>query len=245
MLAVSRSLPTPHDLLGLEPEELAWYLLEALKSTGRSFNAGNVGREVAAEYKLLDDTEIGRAVMEAYAWLQRAGLICQDYSQNNWDVLTRLASRIKSKPEFDDLRKSQLLKSEMLHTRLRGPVWAAFIRGSDHYDTAVFGAFKEVEVAVRHAARLGSQWIGEALMREAFKPKKGRLTDKKLLVSEQKGLADLFSGAIECYKNPGSHRLVEFKDPKEVVGLLMLSSHLLNIVDDVVAKKPRPRASDG
>ena len=68
------------------------------------------------------------------------------------------------------------------------------------------------------------------LMRKAFHPQTGVLTDKSLVESEQQAMGDLFAGAIGLFKNPGSHRVVAV-EPAEGVELLMLASRLLKIVD--------------
>ncbi len=99
------------------------------------------------------------------------------------------------------------------------------------YDTAVFQAFKEVEVAVRVAGNFDSTHYGVALVREAFKDSTGPLTDSSLPTGEQEALAHLFAGAIGYYKNPRSHRNVVIDDPTEAVEMIMLASHLLKIVD--------------
>lgn len=54
-------------------------------------------------------------------------------------------------------------------------VYPMYLRGD--YDTAVFQAFKEVEISVRNAARLGYDRLGCPLMRDAFNPKTGPLSD--------------------------------------------------------------------
>jgi uncharacterized protein (TIGR02391 family) len=107
-------------------------------------------------------------------------------------------------------------------------VWTLFIRGE--YDTAVFQAFKEVEVAVRGAGDHTPTDLGTDLMRKAFHPNGGPLTDKSVPTAERQALSDLFAGAIGSYKNPHSHRHVPIT-AEEAVEMIMLASHLLCIVD--------------
>ena len=69
------------------------------------------------------------------------------------------------------------------------------------------------------------------MMREAFKPSSGPLTDKSQNKGEQEALQHLFAGAIGYCKNPHSHRNTVIEDPAETVELLFLASLLLRIVD--------------
>jgi uncharacterized protein (TIGR02391 family) len=99
------------------------------------------------------------------------------------------------------------------------------------YDTAVFQAFKEVEVAIRDAVQLPSELVGVKLARTAFATKEGALTRKEDPEAEQDALQHLFAGALGSYKNPHSHRSVALTDATDVAEMLMMASHLLRIVD--------------
>lgn len=115
-----------------------------------------------------------------------------------------------------------------MHPQIADKVYSLFIGGD--YDTAAFQAFKEVEVAVRAAAKLGPSDIGVPLMRKAFDVTSGPLSDKSQVTAERQALSDLFAGAIGSYKNPHSHRNVAI-EAEEAVEMLMLASHLLRIVE--------------
>jgi len=86
-------------------------------------------------------------------------------------------------------------------------------------------------VAVRTAAKYTPDEYGAQLMRLAFDSVKGPLTDKSLPKSEREALAHLFAGAIGRYKNPHSHRKVTINS-SEAVELIVMASHLLNIVEE-------------
>jgi hypothetical protein len=71
-----------------------------------------------------------------------------------------------------------------------------FRRGN--YDVAVFQALKEVEVAVRKAsnakkAGYPDSEVGTALMRKAFHPETGPLTDRAVVPAEREAVMHLFS----------------------------------------------------
>src|SRR5258706_2218207 len=123
----------------------------------------------------------------------------------------------------------------MLHPAIADKVWLELARG-DLAD-AVFVAFRTVEEAVRAAGGYGPSKIGTDLMREAFDPNKGPLTDMHQEKSEREALAHMFAGAIGSYKNPHSHRTVSLTDPREAQEIVMHASHLLRIVDDRAAKR--------
>ena len=88
--------------------------------------------------------------------------------------LTRRAAEITDQTAFDAFRKASALPRTLLHPVVAERAWPNFVRGD--YDTAVFQAFKEVEVAVREAGRFEALKIGVDLMRAAFHPEKGPLT---------------------------------------------------------------------
>ncbi len=143
---------------------------------------------------------------------------------------------MKSREDFASYRKASLLPKGQLHPVIATKVYPTFLRGE--YDTAVFQAFREVEVAVRRAGKFPAALVGVELMRKAFRPvdaenpavTSDQLTDTTVPVAEQQAMAHLFSGAIGLYKNPQSHRNVptEAIDAAEVI---VFASHLLRMVD--------------
>jgi uncharacterized protein (TIGR02391 family) len=125
-------------------------------------------------------------------------------------------------------RKASLLPFPELHPTILSRVYPLFLRGD--YDTAVFQAFKEVEISVRNAAGLGNDRLGCPLMRDAFNPNNGALRDPHEVPGEQTALMELFAGAIGYFTNPGSHREVELT-AIEAAETIMLASRLLRIVE--------------
>ena len=127
-----------------------------------------------------------------------------------------------------DISKTELLPEYQFHPIIAQKVWTIFLQGD--YDTAVFQAFKQVEIAVREAGYYADTELGVSLMRNAFHKKDGALTDSSQQPAEKQARSDLFAGAIGSYKNPSSHHNVKITD-EEAVELITLASHLLRIVD--------------
>lgn len=178
--------------------------------------------------------------MEAWNWLEKEGFLISNAQQPSahWFFLSRRAARIKSREDLAAYRKASLLPRGQLHPLIAAKVYPAFLRGE--YDTAVFQAFREVEVAVRQSGGFNAELLGTKLMREAFRPldpknpatTPGPLTQTALPTAEQEAMAHLFSGAIGLYKNPQSHRNIptEAIDAAEVI---VFANHLLRVMDQL------------
>ena len=121
-----------------------------------------------------------------------------------------------------------MLPVELLQPTLAEKVWPQFLRG-DH-DVAVFQAFKEVEVAVRKGGNYPNDLLGVKLMRAAFHPDTGPLSDMTLVTAERESEMHLFAGASGHAKNPPSHRDVNLTR-QEAARLIVFASHLLAIVE--------------
>jgi uncharacterized protein (TIGR02391 family) len=231
-------IPDAATVLSLEPEELAGVLLQHLAELNE--NDQNINRYnfvVAAEFTFAGypsdaHDSLAGAFMEAWSWLEAQGLIVARPEAGlggEWYRLSRRGRRIVEGGEFATYLKAASLPTDSLHPSLRESVGPLFLRGN--YDTAVFQAFKEVEVAVRNAAGLTAADFGAPLMRKAFDKNTGALRDRQLIDSEREAMAHLFAGAIGVFKNPQSHRHVALQDPKEAAEMIMFASCLLRIVD--------------
>ena len=249
-------LPNAEHLLSLEPEELAGPLLLSLLSLNGtqsmrpegiiSFSAmssvlKNMSDSKKKDLDLNYPTEcyddVVFALMEAWQCLVCGGLAATNPTSLTTSrsagtigeyFVTRRGKKINTLEDFEAYRKTNLLPTQQLHSVIAQKVQSLFLRGD--YDTAVFQAFKEVEIAVRKAGHYNDTDIGVALMRKAFNVDDGNLTAPNQQSAEKQARSDLFAGAIGSYKSPGSHRDVEIT-AEEAAEVIILASHLLRIVD--------------
>ena len=126
-----------------------------------------------------------------------------------------------------DRSQADFLPKCQLHPIIAEKVRSNFLQGD--YDTAVFQAFKQVEVAVRNAGNYEETDIGVPLMRKAFHTDTGNLTNPNQQPAEKEAIAHLFAGAIGYCKNPSSHRDVDIT-AKEAIEIIIFANHLLRIV---------------
>ena len=249
-------LPDAEHLLSLEPEELAGPLLVCLVFLDDnqcmkpeeiiSFNAMSRTMEYMPDSKKKDlnlnypsncHDKVLFALMEAWQWLEREGFVAPrptslvrstTVADTAEYFVTRHGLRVETSEDLESYRKVDLLPKGRLHPIIAQKVWSIYLQGS--YDTAVFQAFKQVEIAVRKAGGYEETDIGVSLMRKAFHSDTGNLTDPNQQPGEKESLTHLFAGAIGYCKNPPSHRNVDVK-AEEAAEMIIFASYLLRLVD--------------
>jgi uncharacterized protein (TIGR02391 family) len=75
--------------------------------------------------------------------------------------------------------------------------------------------------------------LGVKLMQQAFSAEKGVLTDPEADPGEQVAMMELFKGAIGLFKNPTSHRPVDYDDPTLASEVILFADLLLRLLDRV------------
>lgn len=230
------------ELCALHVSELAAYVLQTFDGAQRggrvhpySYNSDVVN----TQYNRVQDVELLLALSEAWSFLEVQGLIVDDPTQsppaNGWVVLSRLGREASRNKNLKEVLAKGALPAQFLHPVIASDALNLFLRRD--YDTAVFKAYRALEIAIREAAGFAEFEHGVTMVRGAFRPanpakgvEPGPLTDASAPQPEQEALMNLMVGAIGSYKNPTSHRRLQLgsDDARE---MLMLASHLLRIVD--------------
>jgi len=224
--------PPPQEVIAMEPESLAPLILRYLQQQPADsinrYNFSLIGDQ-SSSYQTLP--QYGERLMEAWMYLERQGFLAPRPGQSgDWMFITRKGRAVVEDQDFETYRQAHLLPAEILDPILLQKVRPTFIVGD--YDTAVFQAFKEVEVRVRKKAKLSESVFGVDLMRRAFRSADGILTDKTSPTGEQVARMEFFAGAIGMCKNPSSHRDVAI-NAKEASDLIHTANHLLRVVDSL------------
>ena len=224
------------ETLALPIDALALLILDDYV-TGGGWNWQNWMRE-SEQYGTAQDRDIGLALAEAWGWLMTHGLVVRDPSQSSADAyqISRLGR------ETLQYGVARLAAAERLgvglHPRLAQRIQQQFLLGE--FELAVFAAMKEVEVRVRELAQTPHDLVGRALMQHAFSPERGGvLADPDAEPGERVATMELFTGAIGVFKNPASHRPVDYEDPTLASEVILFADLLLRLLDRVERRSGR------
>lgn len=213
------------ELLGLPLDRVAIEVLSHLVAT----NEWNTYNFLVSEGVRRRGGGAQQALIEAINWLLANGLIARGHptqSHSESMIVTRLGHQVLASGLDQHYAERRL--STDLHPRL-DRVRTQFLLGE--YELAAFAAMREVEIRVRELSGLDSALVGVKLMREAWKPEGGPLADPTLDPGERVGMMELFAGAIGTFKNPPSHRQVDYADPVEASEVILLADLLMRVLD--------------
>jgi uncharacterized protein (TIGR02391 family) len=182
------------------------------------------------KYKIKMSREEIQLAQEVIQELKTSGLITKDSTQTDdvFQLLTEKGKDIiekKQDPDAYALRLEQLLKNAELLTICLD----TFNEGD--FEIAIFKAFRFVEEKVREVAHLDARDVGTDLMNKAFSPTTGKLTVVTCAVpAEQEGVQSLFRGAISFFKNPSSHRTIDYNDRLNAIKTIVFAELLFDIL---------------
>lgn len=245
LLAIVKS---PENIPAMTKDELAYALLEDMQARFESpingtanrhhlgtnlFSIGAFWSSDGSAVRVRDlAARIDKLGRDAFALLERWELAepADDMNgRNGYMVLTEKGKATTERTDFERIRVRGLLREEMLHPRLQGQIYGYF--AADDLGTAVFEAFKAVEIEVRAAGGYDEKQHGKELMGRAFAIG-GALVKPSDDKSDREALSGLFVGALNRFRNPGAHTRRTFQDVLEAMEELMFASQLLRIVDE-------------
>jgi len=104
------------------------------------------------------------------------------------------------------------------------------------FESAVLQAFKTIETRIRKKIKVSPEEYGLKLIRKAFNPESGPLTDYQLPKAEREAFCNYIAGAFGFYKNPCSHRDIEL-DFISAFDRIVVASDLLKAVESANLKE--------
>jgi uncharacterized protein (TIGR02391 family) len=126
------------------------------------------------------------------------------------------------------INKYTLLPQTYIHPRIMKKCFSLLEKSE--YESAVLQAFKCIETGIREKTGASEEEIGVKLIRAAYNPENGKLTDYNLPKSEREAFANYIAGAFGYYKNPCSHRDVELNFIS-AFDRIIVASDLLKTID--------------
>jgi uncharacterized protein (TIGR02391 family) len=175
------------------------------------------------------------ALAEAWSWLLNRGLVVSDVYQGATEaIVVSRAGHEALERGLPWIRAVQRLDVQMV-PELEAKARPQFLRGD--FEAAALMAMKEVEVKVRALSALPADLVGTSLMTQAFRPPGNKAGDvggplyrAEDVGGEATAVMSLFSGAIGMFKNPPSHRRVDFADPTEAAEVVLLADLLMRLL---------------
>jgi uncharacterized protein (TIGR02391 family) len=221
--------PTAEQLRTLSTADLGMIMINSFQDQP---NPNNIlrGHEEAHSKNGEPDTDfLIERVSDAWAWLVGNGLVGPHHrnTPSDWFRVTQRGRQVAEAGSVRELLAEQRLPED-LHPDLEE---ARRQFRSGNAEIAVFAAMRQVEVQLRDRSGAGNEMIGVALSRHALRADVGPLTDQRLETGEREAISHLFAGALGAFKNPTSHRVVDFDDPAVAADIILLADLLLRLLD--------------
>jgi uncharacterized protein (TIGR02391 family) len=184
-------------------------------------------------YSVQTRAEVARVIGRAWKALDDAGFIEEPdpaNGKNGYRVPSAAGKSAFAATDYSGVRMRSKFSRDMFHPELPDAAWNAFSVGD--YDTAVFEAFKSLEVAVRSKCGFNTTEFGAALMKKAFDHDTDPLRDPRAPRARRKARCDLFTGAFGEIRNPKGHNDPTITETLIAVEELMVAGVLRRIVDN-------------
>ena len=220
--------PSPDELRELSTTELALILLANLGSQPNVHNMLIGHRHAHQKNHEPDGYYLLGRLSDVWAWLVAEGCVGPDPSQSSgWYRVTERGRKLVEEGTLSTVFADQRLPEDIHDQRTE----ARRLFRSGQLELGVFEAMRQVEIALREKSGSSDDLIGVPLARRALHPDNGALTDDRLEKGERQAIADLFAGALGAFKNPTSHRVVDFEDPARAADAIVLADLLLRMLD--------------
>lgn len=218
---------TADELMTLPLPDLALLVLGDFKE-GNGWNQRNWMLGAGSQASGARKTELINRLAEAWAWLNARAFVSWRPDQDTADS-RRVTDEGNRALELGlaRLHAAQRLEVDLLPQLAKAR--RQFLQGD--YEEAVFASFRAVEEQVREQAEMAAGDLGVKLMRLAFRSDGGPLADPAAEAGEQEAISSLFAGAIGTFKNPSSHRTVNYDDPALAAEAVLLADLLLRILE--------------
>ena len=199
MATLTSLIPDVDVLVALAPEELAEVVLrlaDERRQNGlthlQSLASDIHGQPEASNgYPQNRKQDAELALAEAWNWLTVQGLLIPEpgmNGNNGWMLLSRRAKTILANGSFNTYARSLAFPKALLHPSIADEVWLDIVRGD--LETAVFKAFRAVEVAVREAGHLPIQTL-DRVDAQGIRQGDWPLSDMQQPEAEREALAHL------------------------------------------------------
>lgn len=217
----------PESILIVPLEEVATIILTSLRQAkqGTTIMRHTQISSWAGSYPRTLRSRAERRLTEAWQGLEKDGLIAETRvfgTFESWFV-TDKGQNAKQLGKLT-YGNDDFLPDALLVDCIREKAKPLYLAG--RYDDACVAALRQLEVTIRELSHLDEGFVGTALMREAFKPNVGPLTDLEATPAEQNAARDLFVGAIGFYRNPFAHRNMGITNPAQAASIILLANEL-------------------
>ncbi|MCG6191529.1 TIGR02391 family protein [Maribellus maritimus] len=127
------------------------------------------------------------------------------------------------------IKEYTLLPRTYVHPEIISKCFSLLNNGE--FESAVLQSFKLIEIKIRQKTGAKPEDVGVSLIRKAYNPNNGILTDKQLPFAEREAFSNYIAGAFGYYKNPCSHRDVKM-DFVSAFDRIVVASDILKIIDN-------------